>query len=296
MSRRSRRGFALRVRAIEPRPDILLCFVTSATGAIGVEVGRRLGIPAVVWIRGEADYRHLDLPGRRDSVPQIWARAAAVLVQSATIKADFLDELQRASPSTLPIVQAKLAVVENGLDLPQLCPYRPDGPVVSAGRLVPEKGMNTVIDACARLSRPLVIAGDGPELPALQAQAAALGADVLFTGLLDRADMDDLYRQASVIVLASHSEGTPNVVLEAMAHGRPVVATSVGGVTDLIEDGVNGLLISVGDGDALVSALTRLAADPEMGSRLGSAARVSVERFEWPQVLPKLEAVLQRCR
>ena len=289
-------GFARAVDALQPKPDVLLCFTTNSAGAIGVEVSRLLGIPAVVWIRGESDYHLLDMPGHRAFAPKVWARAAGVLVQSRTMVADFLAELERVSPQTLPVVRAKLGVVENGLDLPQLGEYRDNGPVLSVGRLVPEKGMDVVIDSCARLGRPLVIAGRGPESPVLQAQAADLRADVRFTGFLDREALDELYRQSSVVVLASHSEGTPNVVLEAMAHARPVVATRVGGIPDLIEDGVNGLLMSVGDSDALTSALSRLAADPDMGRRLGSAARISVERFEWPRVLPKLEAVLERCR
>jgi glycosyltransferase involved in cell wall biosynthesis len=290
------RGFTRGVNAIEPKPDVLLCFMTLPTGKVGVRVGGLLGIPAVVWIRGESDYRLRDSALRRRPSVQVWERAAGVLVQSEISRADFLAELGYVAPQTVPAVRDKCAVVENGIDLPEPSPLDADGPVVSVGRLVPAKGMDVVIDACAGVGRPLVIAGRGTELDALQERAAALNADVRFAGFLDRDALGDLYRQASVVVLASQTEGLPNVVLEAMAHGRPVVATPVGAIPDLIEDGVNGLLIPVGDTEALGSALKRLAGDPEFARRLGSAGRVTAERFAWEHVLPELEAQLERWR
>jgi len=99
-----------------------------------------------------------------------------------------------------------------------------------------------------------------------------------------------------VVVLASRREGLPNVLLEAMAHGRPVVATPVGGIPDLIQDDVNGLLVPVGDPVALASVLTRLAADPALGVRLGAAARRTAEGFDWSLVQPQLVAILERWR
>jgi glycosyltransferase involved in cell wall biosynthesis len=285
----------LSIKAIEPKPDFLLCF-TTLRGLIGVEAGRRLGIPAVVWIRGESDYRMRQPDHPRQRSLRVWEGAAGVLVQTEKARADLLAELGEMFPKSMPAVREKLAVVGNGVELPPPDEFHPDGPVLSIGRLVPQKGLDRVIDACAQLGRQLIIAGHGPELPALQAQAAALGADVRFAGHLDRDALDELYRKASAMVLVSRHEGLPNVVLEAMAHALPVVATPVGGIPDLVEDGVNGLLVPVGDTAALAAALSRLSADPALARRLGTAARATAEHFAWERVVPNLEDVLERWR
>jgi glycosyltransferase involved in cell wall biosynthesis len=88
---------------------------------------------------------------------------------------------------------------------------------------------------------------------------------------------------ADILVLPSLSEGRPNVVLEAHACGLPVVATNVGGTPELLEDGVNGLLVPVGDSDALAGALRRLATDHDLRLRLGVAARERIKAggFTW---------------
>jgi len=85
-----------------------------------------------------------------------------------------------------------------------------------------------------------------------------------------------------VVVCPSHREGYGVVAREAMAHGRPVVATAVGGLVDAIEDGVTGLLVPPHDPTALRNAIEALLADPELGQRLGAAARTTArERFSW---------------
>lgn len=294
------RGFASALRdvtrqigAMEPRPDLLVCFMTYTTGLLGVAAGARLGIPAVVWIRGEDEYRSLRTSRiQRLIAPRVWQRAAAVLVQSDTCAADLLASLERFAPRRLPAVAARLDVIGNGVVMPEFRPRSTDGPVLSVGRLVPEKGTDVVIAACATAGRSLVIAGRGPERSALQNQAAALGADVRFTGFVGRDELSALYREASVVVLASWREGLPNVVLEAMAFGRPVIATPVGGVPDLIHDGVNGLLVPAGDPAALAAALDRLAADPATAERIATAGRATAERNSWQRVQSRFESAL----
>lgn len=296
--RLAREARALRrsLGVLERKPEFLLCFDTFPLGALGVRVGRQLDIPTVVWIRGEANYLLGTAGEVRRRSRRVWEKAAGVLVQSEIARRQLLAVLAAASPSAASIVADKLAVVENGVELPAVTDYRPGGPVLSVGRLAPDKQMGVVIDACARLRCPLVIAGAGPQRTALQEQADRLGADVQFTGFIEGEALAALYRQASVLVLASETEGMPNAVLEAMAQARPVVATPVGGIPGLIDDGVNGLLIGRGDPEELVSALSQIAAEPEWARRLGLAARATVEEFAWDAVIPKLEGALDRWR
>jgi glycosyltransferase involved in cell wall biosynthesis len=287
------------VAALEPRPDLLLCFQTFISGLAGTRAGRRLGVPAVVWIRGEAEYRLRSSRKHALFSPAVWSAAAGVLVQSEANRADLLAELERAAPARVPLVRGKLAVIENGLDLPAVTPLPADGWVLSVGRLIEDKGMDVVLDACARAGRRALIVGDGPQRAALEQQAAALGggSGARFTGYVGRDELAGLYRDAAVAVLAARrGEGLPNVLLEAMAHGRPVIATPCAGTRDLLADGANGLLVPSGDAAALAAALGRLRDEPGLAERLAAAGRATAERFDWRRVQPRLEAALERWR
>lgn len=144
--------------------------------------------------------------------------------------------------------------------------------VVFAGRLSPEKGVATLLEAARRL--PAIrfeIAGDGPLAAALRAGAPA---NVRFAGLLDADAMGELYRRARCVVVPSHwFEGCPLVVLEAMAHGVPVVASRLGGLPELVREEETGLLVAARDGAATARAIERLWADPALARRLGAAGR-----------------------
>jgi glycosyltransferase involved in cell wall biosynthesis len=118
---------------------------------------------------------------------------------------------------------------------------------------------------------------------------------VRFEGFVDARRLAELYRECACFVLPSlRGEGLPNVLLEAMAHRRPVVATRVAGSQDLVEHETSGLLTPPGRADALRAALDRLAADPELAVRLATAGRAVAECHGWDRVRPKLEGLLER--
>lgn len=157
--------------------------------------------------------------------------------------------------------------------------------VVTAGRLVPWKGMSGVVDAMVAVrerfpSASLLIAGGGPERDALEryAHARLAGAGSVL-GPLSHPDTLALIADADVFVLNSTYEGLSHILIEALALGKPVIATAVGGNPELIEDGKNGLLVPSGDQEALASALGHLLGTPEHQKLLGSAARASMMRF-----------------
>ena len=129
------------------------------------------------------------------------------------------------------------------------------------GRLSEEKGVRELAEASVGL--PLVVVGDGP-LRELFPQAV---------GFVPPSELGPYYERAAVVVVPSRREGYGMVAREAMAHGRPVVATAVGGLVDAVEDGVTGLLVPPCDSRALRAELERLLADPSLRSRLGVAAR-----------------------
>ena len=145
--------------------------------------------------------------------------------------------------------------------------------ILFAGRLSPEKGIPELLAATESLN--LVVAGDGP--------LRDLVPDAL--GFVPHDELERLYERAAVVVLPSYREGLPICVLEAMAHGRPVVASAVGGIPELVENGVTGYLVEPGDVAGLRAAIERLLADPALRRRMGRAARERVaERCSWDRV------------
>jgi glycosyltransferase involved in cell wall biosynthesis len=159
-------------------------------------------------------------------------------------------------------------------------------PVVgTVGRLEDRKGHDQFLNAIRRLaatgngtSPQGLIVGDGPLRAALEAHAAALGpaGRVRFTGTV--ADVRPLLAAMDVFVLPSWAEGMSNALMEAMAAGRPVVATAVGGNTEVVSDGKTGVLVPPGDPDAIARAVDELLRDPDRATRLGAAARDDVTR------------------
>lgn len=280
------------IRALDPEPDLLLCFQTFVSGLVGVRLQRATGIPAVVWIRGEAEYRFATSRVHRLLSPRIWREAAGVLVQSEENRVELLKALEDHAPAVSAVVRAKLGVVPNGLDLPD-GPFVAGEGILSVGRLIRDKGMDTVLDAAAGLGIPVTIAGDGPERAALEARAKGHSLAARFEGFASRARLDQLYREASCVVLAARrGEGLPNVLLEAMAHARAVVATPCAGTRDLLVDGVNGLLVPPDDAPALRAVFERLRREPGLAGRLGAEGRRTAERFRWERVRPLLEDVI----
>lgn len=282
------------VGALAPRPDVLLCFQTFISGLAGVLAQSRFGIPAVVWVRGEDELRLSGGNSARWINPHVWSAARGVLVQSEGVREGLLARLRAADPGGAERLAARIAIVPNGIDLPPAA-FAPGHGVLSVGRLIRDKGMDLVIDACRAAGLPLTIAGDGPERAALEAHARAAGGGVTFAGAVSRDRLTRLYREAGMVVLASRrGEGFPNVVLESMAHARPVIAARVLGVPDLVRDGGNGILVPPGDPAALAAALGRIATDPGLACRIGRSARETAEAFSWPQVLPRLEHRLEQ--
>jgi len=165
----------------------------------------------------------------------------------------------------------EVRVVPSGVELPDDT-GTPDEPrhALFVGRLSEEKGVLDFVAATEGI--PRVIVGDGP--------LRALVPDAI--GFVSNLELKEHYRRAAVVVCPSHREGYGVVAREAMAHGRPVIATPVGGLIDAIEDGVTGLLVAPYDPPALRAAVARLLLDPSLRDRLGTAARESARvRFSW---------------
>ena len=159
----------------------------------------------------------------------------------------------------------RVVVVPAGVEIPQSVGPTEDPPhVLYVGRLSEEKGVEELAEATRGL--PRVVVGDGP-LRSLFPDAA---------GFVPPRALGPYYERAAIVVCPSRREGYGVVAREAMAHGRPVVAAAVGGLVDVVEDGVTGLLVPPGDPRALRVAIERLLGDAPLRERLGRAARQRV--------------------
>ena len=157
--------------------------------------------------------------------------------------------------------------------------------VLYAGRLSPEKGVLELVEAADGF--PLVIVGDGP------LRDRVPGA----RGFVPHDELELLYGRAAIIAVPSYREGFGVVCAEAMAQGRPVVASAVGGLLDLVVDGETGVHVPPGDVPALRAALERLLADRSLRERMGEAARARVrERFSWDAVTDATVAAYEEAR
>ena len=216
------------------------------------------------------------LATRRPFVLQLWGtdvelarrarRPARRLIQRAQLVVAASEALATAARE---LGARDVRVLPSGVALPEAV-GAPENPphALYVGRLSEEKGVLELVEAANGL--PLVVVGVGP------LRDRVPGA----LGFVAPAALGPYYERAAVVVCPSRREGYGVVAREAMAHGRPVVATAVGGLTDAVEDDVTGLLVPPRDPPALRAALARLLGDAELRSRLGAAAREHArERF-----------------
>ncbi|MEV1169997.1 glycosyltransferase [Nonomuraea sp. NPDC049784] len=257
------------------RPDVLHAYLRHSY-LVGVPAARLAGVPVVV--AGRRNENRLD-PRQSWSVAldrTIMRMTDHVVVNAAALARD---------ARSLGVPADKLTVIYNGLPAAAFEPAEPEPidttlPVLMiVARLSEEKGHRFLLDALpllARRGRPctLVLAGDGPERDHLQRQAAALDIDVRFLGA--RTDIARLLARADVVLLPSVTEGLSNALMEAMAAGRPVIATSVGGNLELLED--RGILVRASDPAALADGICRLLEDPELARQLSEAARLWAQK------------------
>lgn len=258
-------------------------------GVAAVMVGGALGKPVTVTARGSDLNQIAEFSRPRKLIVDACRRAAAVITVSAALEKRI--EAIGGHP-------ARLVTLRNGVDLDLFTPgdrlrqrarLECHGPtILSVGNLVATKGHDLVVRALAELEGiELRIIGDGPERARLERLAAELRvADrVRFLPRQSQAAMVEHYGAADLLVLASSREGLPNVLLESLACGTPVVASAAGALCEVVRDAGGGVLVPPGDAEALAKAIAGLLEQPELRARLGGRARERVvARFAWPRI------------
>jgi glycosyltransferase involved in cell wall biosynthesis len=232
----------------------------------------------------ERRYRWL-YPALTPVIRATW-RSAAVLVAKCESEASMI----RAVDDSIGI-----RIIPNGVDVGAFPQGGRDasGPVrlLCVARLIERKGQHDLLKALRSLiergiDARLELVGEGDARGSLEQLASSLGVRHLvhFAGYVPRDAIPRKYADADIFVLPSYNEGMSVATLEAMASGLPVIVTRVGGVDELVAEGVNGLTFDWGDVDALVSCLDVLARDPDRRRRLGQASRVRATAFSWQRM------------
>jgi glycosyltransferase involved in cell wall biosynthesis len=223
-------------------------------------VAARTGRPFVLQVWGT----DLELARRAPRLARRILRRARLVIAAST---ELAESARRLGAETV-------RVIPSGVDLPPEVGEEAEPPeVLYAGRLSQEKGILELVTAADGMN--LVVAGDGP----LRARVRDA------RGFVPHDELQGLYARAAVVACPSRREGFGVACLEAMAHGRPVVASAVGGLRDLVVDGETGYLVPPRDASGLREALERLLADRDLRRRLGDAGRERARtRFAWPSV------------
>ena len=282
----------------QERFDLIDAHYVYPDGAAAVRLGEALGAPVCVTARGTDINLFSQLPHIRRLIQRTLQRAQGIIAVSAALKQRMVE---------LGLEADKITVIRNGIDR-QTFHWRDqaaarqrrglngaDRILVTVGALVPLKGLDRLIGAMQSVAHTesrarLFIIGEGPERAALVAQISAAGLEqhVFLTGTKPQQELPDWYAAADVFCLASEREGCPNVIIEAMACGAPVVASAVGGIGELVADERFGLLVPEAEANASGFAMRVTAALARPWEREMIAAHASARG--WTEVAEEVLA------
>jgi glycosyltransferase involved in cell wall biosynthesis len=262
------------------RVEALHCHDFTAA-ILGTLAATMTGIPSVLTLHGGHHYREKKL--RRWLLRRAARRSASVIAVSSETARQLTHDLSlhpeevQVIPNGTPMVSGE---AERGRRILGTCPDTVT--VLAVGRLIQVKGFD-ILSRAARLLQGtdartrMVVAGDGEERRVLEGmnEEDSTGGQLSFLGMRD--DIPDLMAGADIFVMPSRSEGLPMALIEAMAAGLPVVASSVGGIPEVVEHGVHGLLVDPEDPAALAEAIAILSSDPALRARMGRAGHHRVK-------------------
>ncbi|PCI70325.1 MAG: glycosyl transferase family 1 [Piscirickettsiaceae bacterium] len=273
------------------KPDVIDAHYFYPDGVAAALIGQWLNIPITITARG-SDINLLP----KFALPKkmiLWAAKKSMM--NITVSQALKKEMQK-----LGVPEEKITVLRNGVDL-ETFKILPDvrkqrggdtKQLISVGNLIELKGHHLVIEALQELPNvELNIIGEGPKEADLKQLASHLGVDdrVHFLGYKTHRQLAELYNQADALILASSREGMPNVLLEAMACGTPVIATNVGGAEEVITDKVAGILLNERSIDEIVKAIKTL-----LLNRLAAKkTRKHAEQFSWDATIMELFELLK---
>ncbi len=290
--------FVLRTLIAVRRFDVIYANWIGA-GLVGALVSRISGKPMVVSFRGDDGYL------ARDN--RLWRMFTKWVLRQSSFVTTVSSELLKIMRD-LGADPARLTLPRFGVDTKVFCPVprteNSDGRVriIFVGSLIPKKGLQDLINAMGNpefRNTSLTIVGDGyysENLKDLAREKLKNHCEIFWKGITPPREVAKLMRQSDILVLPSYTEGSPNVVKEAMASGLPVIGTRVGGVPDLISHGKTGLLYEPGDVEALRECLFKLVKDENMRVEMGRLSKKKLDQgaLNWDTTAADFESIFLR--
>lgn len=276
-------------------PDVIHIFGIGGIDLFELQTRKTFSAPLFLTLQGEESSRY-----KGKASDSLFLR---VLMEADWVSCVAETETQRLS-TELPDLAPRISTIPNALPLPDTIPSPLPMPprLACIGRLVKVKNFGMAIRAFALVAPEfpqarLVFAGDGPERAGLEELTRELGLTevVEFLGWMPPSAIPDFVNTVTAVVLPSNTEGLPLVAVQAAQLGRPVLATAVGGVPEIVQDGVTGLLVPRQDVMALAEAMRIVLGDPARAQAMGQAARAqSTAQRDFEAVVAAYEQVYER--
>jgi glycosyltransferase involved in cell wall biosynthesis len=276
-------------------PDIIDAHYCYPDGVAAARIARRFGLPFVMTARGSDINVIAAMPGPRRLILEAARNASAVIAVSQALGKKI---------AALGVPENKVHVLPNGVDLDFFCPGDRDASrarlnfesptMISVGALKEAKGHDVAISALCHLKDArLVIVGTGEYEGQLKrlVKVLDLGARVTFAGQLDASELREYFRAADCLVLASRREGMPNVVLESLACGTPVIASDVGGIGEVLEVPVCGALLP----DRKPQTLAKVWQEVQDNGVDRAEIRRVAGKLSWDSTIEQLDGLMRHC-
>jgi glycosyltransferase involved in cell wall biosynthesis len=270
------------IRKIQKDIDILQCIMLTPNGLVGVIAKKLWGVKTVAWIRGGDWFFAKKKFSRRLIIKFVLKHSDLILVQTPRIKKEVLNWCPNI----------KVEVVPNGIDIPN---EKADGDkIIFVGNLIWRKGVKYLIEAMKNVKASLIIVGDGEKKTELIELSKGMN-NIEFVGRVHPAEVREYLKQGKIFVLpAIAGEGQPNVILEAMAMGLPVVATNLAGIPDTVEHGKTGFIVNSRDPQKLANCINLLLKDEELWEKMRNRCLEEVKKYSWERTVRRLESIYER--
>jgi glycosyltransferase involved in cell wall biosynthesis len=295
-------GFLKDAVGLARRADIICSHWLLPSGLVGAIVSQLTGKPHVAVEHSGALHLLASMRGGRSIARFIARRSDRIITVSGDLKTRLAALCPEAEGKT-EVIPMGVTVNEDGSDDGKLSQEsKPGRTVLFIGRVTRVKGVDLLLQAAAGIEGlRSIIAGDGDERARLERMARDLRVDAVFLGKTDATRRDELLAVADAVVIPSRvmeggrTEGMPVVCLEAMASGRVVIASRVGGLPEIIVDGHNGLLFEPGDTAMLAGLLARVTNDEELRLSISARARATARNYSWPRIGARFSRAIKEC-
>lgn len=266
--------------------DFIICMMMYPNGFLGYILNKITGTPYTSWIRGGDWYFIQDNRFKMWMVSKVVQKSYKypIIAQTELIKRDVLSVYPDANVKIIPNGVAIPGKIANGTK------------IYFVGNLIHRKGVVNLIEAMQDVDRELVIVGDGPERERLRNLCEKYKVNCNFKGYINPLAIQKELINARVLVLPSIvGEGLPNVVLEAMSVGLPVVATNIAGIPDVVKDGETGFIVEPANIGELASKISEIVNNQSLWAKMSENCLREVENYSWDNIIKRIEEVYDSC-